>query len=154
MSIDTLHLRLRLCSREELLEKYEGMPEVSPDWIARIRASSVPDPWIYGYEVLLQQEGTSIGSAGFKGPPDKDGIVEIAYGIEPAYQGRGYATEAAEGLVNFAFRDGRVRLVCGHTKADNPASIRVLEKCKFHSVGEVIDPEDGPVLRFEREAGG
>jgi RimJ/RimL family protein N-acetyltransferase len=43
---------------------------------------------------------------------------------------------------------------CGHTKADNPAFIRVLEKCKFRYVGEVIDPEDGPVLRFERKAGG
>jgi len=25
----------------------------------------------------------------------------------------------------------------------------VLEKCGFQCVGEVVDPEDGPVLRFE-----
>jgi RimJ/RimL family protein N-acetyltransferase len=150
MRIETAHLRLRLYSRQELLAKFEGIPEVSPDWIARVRNSTAPDPWTYGYEVLLKPEGVSIGSVGFKGPPDSDGMVEIAYSIEPAYQGRGYATEAAQGLVNFALADQRVRLVRAHTKTDHRASIRVLEKCNFESAGEVMDAEDGLVLRFER----
>jgi len=154
MSIETPHLRLRLYSREELLAKFEGMPEVSADWIARVRNSKAPDPWTYGYEILLQRQGVSIGSAGFKGPPDSNGMVEIAYMIEPAYQGRGYATEAAQGLVGFALADQRVRLVCAHTRTDNSSSIRVLEKCNFHCVGEVMDPEDGLVLRFERVSSG
>jgi RimJ/RimL family protein N-acetyltransferase len=44
-----------------------------------------------------------IGTAGFKGPPDLAGVVEIAYGIVPDYEGRGYATEAAEKLLEFGF---------------------------------------------------
>ena len=79
-----------------------------------------------------------------------DGTVEIAYGIVPTFQERGYATEAAEACIAFAFADDRVRLVRGHTLAASSASTRVLEKCGFLRTGEVEDPEDGPVWRWER----
>jgi RimJ/RimL family protein N-acetyltransferase len=52
--------------------------------------------------------------------------------------------------VQFAFASGQVRIVRAHTKPDNPASERVLAKCGFRRVGEVIDPEDGLVRRWER----
>ena len=77
--------------------------------------------------------------------------MEVAYGTNPAYRGRGYATEVAGALTAFAFASGRVRLVRGHTRPDNKASARVLEKCGFRWVGEVTDPEDGLVCRWERE---
>src|SRR6266511_3814277 len=56
-----------------------------------------------------------IGNAGFKGPPDPGGMVEIAYGIVPGFEGRGFATEAATALVTFAFASGLVRLIRAHT---------------------------------------
>ena len=43
-----------------------------------------------------------------KGPPGPNRTVEIAYGINPEYQGRGYATEVARAFVAFAFGSGRV----------------------------------------------
>src|SRR5205085_4024880 len=79
----------------------------------------------------------------FKGPPGADGAVEIAYGVAPEHQGKGYATEAAEALVNYAFGSGQVRVVRAHTLPEPNASTRVLTKCGFRRVGEVIDPEDG-----------
>jgi RimJ/RimL family protein N-acetyltransferase len=94
--------------------------------------------------------GAVVGGCGFKGPPDRDGAVELAYGIDPAHRGLGYATEAAAALTEFAFADGRVRLVRAHTKTDNGASARVLLKCGFVRIGEVVDPEDGLVCRWER----
>ena len=132
---------------------FEGMPEVSPDWLARIRASTEPNPWTYGFAVIERESGSDVGDVGFKGPPDETGMVEIAYGINPERQGRGYATEAAEGLVAFAFADHQVRLVRAHTKPENFASRRVAEKCGFRSVGDFIDPDDGLVIRWERERG-
>jgi RimJ/RimL family protein N-acetyltransferase len=97
--------------------------------------------------------GAVIGSCAYKGPPDEGGVVEIAYAVDPEYQGRGYATEAARALVNFAFRSGQVRLVRAHTRAENNASTRVLAKCGFERVGEVVDPEDGLVWRWELQRG-
>lgn len=150
MTIETVRLRLQLRSREELLAMFEGAAEVSTEWIACVRASTAPDPWMYGFAVVERESRSDVGDAGFKGSPDEGGMVEIAYGIYHNYQGRGYATEVAEGLVAFAFRDDRVRLVRAHTRPDNVASRRVLEKCGFRRVGEVVDPEDGLVLRWER----
>jgi RimJ/RimL family protein N-acetyltransferase len=79
-------------------------------------------------------------------------MVEIAYGIAPERQGHGFATEAAGALLRFAAADPRVRLLRAHTLPEPNASTHVLRKCGFVQLGEVIDPEDGPVWRWERSA--
>jgi RimJ/RimL family protein N-acetyltransferase len=124
--------------------------EVSPDWIARVRATAPGDPWALSFTAVERASGSAVGGCAFKGPPDADGVVEVSYGTNPEYRGRGYATEAARGLTEFAFASGRVRLVRAHSRPDNSASARVLEKCGFRRVGQVTDPEDGLVWRWER----
>ena len=64
-------------------------------------------------------------------------MVEIAYGIVPVFQGHGYATEAAQAAVAFAFGSGQVRHVRAHTFPTLNASTRVLAKCGFTRSGEV-----------------
>jgi RimJ/RimL family protein N-acetyltransferase len=171
MSLETLHLTLLPCSPEHLLalidqpERFEpllGLPaadglrgfcvsdEVSPDWLAALRSARGPDPWRHGFFVVDRESGWVVGSAGFKGPPDRTGIVEIAYGIVPSHEGRGYATEAAAALVRFAFASEQVRLVRAHTLPMSNPSTRVLQKCGFRHIGTVVDPDDGPVWRWER----
>jgi RimJ/RimL family protein N-acetyltransferase len=154
LTIPTERLMLTLDTPEELLARIEHLSptdraEVSPDWLARVRATQKMDPWLLGFAIVHRNDGAVIGACGFKGPPNADGVVEIAYGIDEAQRSRGYATEAARALTAFAFESGLVRIVCAHTKAGNDASRRVLEKCGFIFVGEVIDPEDGQVLRWE-----
>ena len=171
MAIETVHLRLIPYSPAHLLasiegdERFEerfGLPaaeglrafivsdEVSPAWLTRLRAAAAADPWVHGFAVVHRESRSVIGNVGFKGPPDEEGMVEIAYGIVPAFQGRGYATEASGAAVAFAFGNGRVRLVRAHTLPTPNASTRVLEKCEFEHTGEVVDPEDGLVWRWER----
>jgi [ribosomal protein S5]-alanine N-acetyltransferase len=126
--------------------------EVSPAWLEHLRASAggPADPWRFGFAVVHEETRLAIGLASFKGSPDADGGVEIAYGIAPDFQGRGYATEAARYLVEFALANDRVRTLRAHTEpAENP-STGVLRKCGFRLVGEVVDPEDGPVWRWQR----
>ncbi len=125
--------------------------QVSPTWLATLRTSVGPDPWRHGFFVLYRERGVVIGSAGFTGPPDSTGTVEIAYGIVPSFEGHGYATEAAAALVQFAVRSGQVRLVRAHTLPTTNPSTRVLLKCGFHHAGTVVDPVDGPVWRWERD---
>lgn len=127
--------------------------EVSPAWLALLRAAPGPDPWTLGFAVLHRDDGRVIGSAGFKGPPGDDGVAEIAYGIAPAYQGKGFATEAARALVAFALERVDVTAIRAHTMPENGASGHVLAKCGFQNVGEVMDPEDGLVWRWERVVG-
>ena len=94
-----------------------------------------------------------IGICGFPGPPDSNGIAEIAYGIAPAYQGRGYATEAAKALIDFAKSDNRVTTIRAHTLPEKSASTCVLEKCGLKRIGDTVDPENGlAVWRWEKPA--
>lgn len=155
----TERLQLVLMRREQILAMVAAMEpnvraEVSPVWLARVEASTTPDPWTHGFAVVHRDGGVTIGQCAFKGPPDADGAVEIAYGIDPAHRGNGYATEVAEALVDFAFDSGPVRVVRAHTLPDSAASQRVLAKCGFRHVGEVKDPEDGLVWRWEKHRGG
>ena len=151
----TERLRLVLDTPEKVLARIEALgpaerAEVSEDWLARMRLTNTADPWMHGFSATGRVNGVTIGGCAFKGPPDPDGVVEIAYGIDPVHQGRGYATEASRALIAFAFGSGLVRVVRAHTRAGNAASERVLTKCGFKHVGEVIDPEDGLVSRWER----
>ncbi len=124
--------------------------EVSPLWIAELRAATEPNPWVFGFALVHEESHSVIGTASFKGEPDDKGMVEIAYGIAPDYQGRGYASEAAAALVEFAFTNGKVQHILAHTLTTNYPSMRVLEKCGFKPLGQVIDLEDGLVLQWER----
>ncbi len=128
--------------------------EVSPPWLEALRNSvgQGPNPWRHGFWIIEKESGQIIGGAGFKGAPDPEGMVEIAYGVVPSREGRGYATEAARALIHFACREPRVRTIRAHTLPQANASTRVLTKCGFVHIGPVVDPEDGPVWRWERSA--
>jgi RimJ/RimL family protein N-acetyltransferase len=132
--------------------------DVSPEFVTRLEAATEADPWTHGFALVHAADRIVIGMVGFKGPRDADGMVEIAYGIVPAYRNKGMATEAAKALVRYAFASGgqHVRVVRAHTLPEPNASTRVLTKCGFERVGDVVDPEDGPVWRWEKygNAGG
>ncbi len=126
-------------------------PEVSESFLARLREAVSVDPWRDGFGVVHLADQRLIGLCSFVGPPDAEGGVEISYGIAPEFEGQGYATEAARLLVDHAFANGRVQRVWAHTLPEGNASTRVLQKCGFKRCGELIDPVDGPVWRWERQ---
>jgi [ribosomal protein S5]-alanine N-acetyltransferase len=157
---------LALIDRPEEYEARSGFPaaaglreffvsgDVSQEFVESMHALTEADPWRLGFAVVHREARMVIGSGGFKGPPDSDGMVEIAYGIAPTFQRRGYATEVAKALVEYALRDGAVRRLRAHTLRESNPSTKVLRKCGFEFIGEVIEPDDGPVWRWERPASG
>jgi ribosomal-protein-alanine N-acetyltransferase len=172
LSLDTPRLTLLPCAAEHLLaliddpdhfedraglRAAEGLhrffvsDQVSPQWLAELRNGRGPDPWRYGFFVIHRESQAVIGAAGFTGPPDASGTVEIAYGIVPGFEGKGYATETAAALVEFATSSGRVHHIRAHTLPAANASTRVLEKCGFRHTETVQDPVDGLVWRWERD---
>jgi RimJ/RimL family protein N-acetyltransferase len=153
--LQTVRLDLVLESTEAVLGRIDALTpqqraEVSSEWLVRLRNTPVPSVWTHGVFLIDRATGAVVGSAGFKAPPDADAVVEIAYGLEPEYWGRGYAREAARALCEYALREGGAQCVRAHTKPDNPASHRVLAACGFVYLGEVVDPDDGLVQRWER----
>jgi RimJ/RimL family protein N-acetyltransferase len=154
-TVETARLKLVSSTLEEALAQIEAMPpdqkaQLSSEWLAQLRSPTV-DLWTLGFDIVDRTTNLIVGQCGFKGPPGADETVEIAYGINSTQQGKGYATEAAAALVAYAFGSGRVRVVRAHTLPEANASTRVLTKCGFRHVGEVNDPEDGLVWRWEIE---
>jgi ribosomal-protein-alanine N-acetyltransferase len=143
---DTAGLRVAEGIREQL-------GSASADFLARLGAAKQSDPWQFGFAIIHKMDNVLIGICGFPAPPDSNGTAEIAYGIAPAYQRRGYATEAARALIDFATNDSRVITIRAHTLAEENASTRVLEKCGLKKIGDTIDPENGlAVWRWEKLA--
>ena len=62
--------------------------------------------------------------------------TELGYCVGKPWNGRGLATEAVLGLLSWARREWRRKLVVAGHFADNPASGRVLEKAGFLYTGE------------------
>jgi RimJ/RimL family protein N-acetyltransferase len=123
----------------------------SPDFALHLRSATEPDPWRFGFATIHRIDNVVIGMCGFAGPPDSDGVVEIAYSIAPDYEGRGYATEAAGALIEFASQSSLVRTISAYTLREISASTHVLEKCDFRKTGELIDSENNPVWRWEKQ---
>ena len=80
-------------------------------------------------------ERVLVGDIGFKGPPDALRTAEIGYSVLPAFQGHGYASEAARALVAWGFAQPGIRRIVANCRADNAASIRVLEKAGLLQTG-------------------
>ncbi|MFD9425201.1 MULTISPECIES: GNAT family N-acetyltransferase [unclassified Streptomyces] len=87
------------------------------------------------YEIRRRDDGAAIGGMDFHGPADDTGSVTIGYGLVPAAQGRGYASEALRALLEFARVSGIAR-VKGDADHGNIASRRVMTAAGMWQAGE------------------
>ena len=106
-----------------------------------------------GYLAIDDTTNELVGSCAFKSPPNAEGVTEIAYFTYPGFEGRGYATLMAARLVELAKHSLQVQRVIAHTLPERNASTCVLEKVGMHFIGDVIDPDDGRVWRWELRIG-
>jgi RimJ/RimL family protein N-acetyltransferase len=99
--------------------------------------------------VSLRETGEVVGAAGFTGPPNADGAVYVGYSVYPHHEGKGYATEAVDTLIDWALERAPVRAVRATIPPWNKASARVAEKLGLSHVGMAHDEEVGEVLVYE-----
>ncbi len=85
-----------------------------------------PGTW-FPFGVRLKEGGTLIGDVGTHFMTDEC-QVEIGFTVSPDYQGRGYGTEAAYGLLDFLFSVHRKHRVFGSVDPRNEPSIALLER--------------------------
>jgi len=83
--------------------------------------------WLTYWLIIIKEDNIGAGMLGFKGYPNAEGSTEIGYGIDPAYQNKGYMSEAVEALVGWAFTHPFCKEITA-TEVYNPASKRLLEK--------------------------
>ncbi|MGV8965058.1 MAG: GNAT family N-acetyltransferase [Cellulomonas sp.] len=95
----------------------------------------------------------AVGRAGYHGPPDETGMVEIGYAVDPGRRRQGFARAALEVLLDRAAREPSVRTARVTIGPDNTASRLLVQQYGFDEVGEQWDDEDGLEIIFEVAAG-
>jgi len=89
-----------------------------------------------------------IGHCGFHGPPKAVGRAEIGYTVFQKFRSRGYATEAAQGLIEWARLTGERKVFASVAPTNGPL-LAVMNKLGFRHIGDQMDEIDGKELVFE-----
>lgn len=86
------------------------------------------------FAVTLAREGTLIGVCGLR-PTERRRTADLGYWLGRPYWSMGYATEAAQAVIDLAFRTEGIDCVLAGCRVINGRSRRVLEKCGFQFRG-------------------
>jgi len=116
--------------------------------VSQIAADPGSARWV-ARAAVAEPEGVVVGHAGFHGPPDQTGMVEVAYSVDPAYRRRGYARAMLRELLRRAAAEPGVSTVRATISPDNVASLATISGFGFTEIGEQWDEEDGRELIFE-----
>ena len=113
----------------------DAWPQVDLLDVLPMQAAAEPADEPFGVWLIIERDSnTVIGDIGFMGPPH-GGTVEIGFSVIPDRRRRGYATEAARTLLDWTFRDPRIREVTARSDFENEASARVLVAAGFSRTG-------------------
>lgn len=138
--LELSYQQLKLCPFD--LPKFEKQTNIriAPDFFTdtvqraiRIKVRKMRDvdesqhAWLTYWLIIVKKDNVGAGMLGFKGYPNQEGSTEIGYGIDPAYQNKGYMSEAVQVLIEWAFAHPFCRTITA-TEVYNPASKRLLEK--------------------------
>lgn len=125
---------------EESISRWTGSGRVPTRAESWLKFLLFPGHWqMMGYGFWAVEEkatGALIGEAGFVDlkrdyDPKVNDVPEIGWVIAKPSQGRGYASEAAQACLRWgAEHFGPIRVIAA-VNVENPASIRVAEKCGF-----------------------
>lgn len=117
--------------------------------IAESRIEAFRAGWAGGFGVWAVEDkatGAFLGQAGLARLV-RAGDVEVLYALKRSAWGRGYAREAARGVLGFAFERLEFPRVVAFVMPDNTASSRVLLAVGMRSIGETTY-NDFPVLGY------
>lgn len=106
----------------------------------------------HGYGIWLiylrKNNAEPIGFVGLLATEDARLAPRLLYGLHPDYWEYGFATEAADAVLNHAFAALNLPKIVSEVDAPNVASVRILEKLGMSQTKKVV-VNDLPLLYFE-----
>jgi RimJ/RimL family protein N-acetyltransferase len=138
-----------LGARFPLEHRSEGDEYVLRMRLDQMRANPESAHWLI--RAIVAPDGVMLGHAGFHGPPDERGFVELGYTIFEPFRRQGYAHDAATCMMRWAQNTHGVRHFRVSVGADNTASLALTDKLGFTRTGEQMDEIDGLEYIFERD---
>lgn len=146
ISTDRLTLRRFQPGDADAFAAYRSVPEVAryQSWDAPVSLETARttvaqyaegDPTQAGwFQYAIDLDGVLIGDIGLK-LHDNLRQADLGYTLAPAYQGKGYATEAVRGLLDHLFRERNLHRVSAECDARNESSARLLTRLGFRQEG-------------------
>ena len=125
---------------ERFSVRYRGeeLDHLLKGFLKKLEREIAADPANYlfftEFLIVLKENDHVIGSIDYKYVP-KDGVTEVGYGLNPAYGGHGYMSEALAAFLEFG-RSLGIRTVRADTLKDNIRSQNVLKRCGFSFLKE------------------
>jgi RimJ/RimL family protein N-acetyltransferase len=116
--------------------------------VPQVKADPSRNKWFVRF-IVLKEHREVIGSISFHGAPDSEGMIEIGLGIEPAFQGAGYAKESLQAMWRWASGFPEVKTLRYTVSPDNLPSIAVINYFGFDHKGQQMDDIDGPEDIYE-----
>jgi RimJ/RimL family protein N-acetyltransferase len=157
--VRTRRLTLRAASPEDadVTWRYRSLPSVG-EWLTELPTDidayrvRFTDPARLATTVILEHDGTLIGDFMLRvedawaqaevADRARNGQAELGWVLDPAFTGRGYATEAVRELLRLCFEAFGVRRVVANCFLDNVASWRLMERVgmrrELHAVAESL----------------
>jgi RimJ/RimL family protein N-acetyltransferase len=126
--------------------------------LAQLATDPRTAPWLLR-AMVLRSERRMVGHINFHGPPGHPSLagfaplaVELGYGVVAAERRRGFAREAAQGLMRWAARKHGVPQFVVSISPDNAPSLALAAALGFSRAGEHVDEVDGLELVMVRDA--
>ena len=177
LQIKTARLTLRAATAEDAAATwpYRRLPEVG-EWITELPtdeaayAEKFAEPDRLASTVIVELDGAVIGDFMIKvedawaqaevSQQAKGSQAELGWTLDPAHVGQGYATEAANALLDHCFETLGLRRVTAICFADNGPSVRLIERLgmrreqhavqeSLHRSGRWLDSFGYAILRDE-----
>ena len=115
-------------------------PEETSVFLGYALVSETEEPRrTWKFAVVRQSDGALIGSAELHIESPEHSRGTMGYLVDPAAQGRGYATEAARAVLTHGLTEGGLHRVTATCDPENTGSIRVLEKIGMSREGHLHD---------------
>ena len=93
-----------------------------------------------------KETGEQIGTCSFI-PSEAGRTFDIAYCVHRKYWNNGYATEMAQGLMDYAKRQG-AKKITAYVNKENAASNSIVKKLGLHVVGEKVYKKRGTQIIY------
>ena len=97
------------------------------------------DGYYFRWAVIEKTSGECIGQAAYFLVDKNNNFGEIEYCIGTPFQGKGYATEATQALIDYGFKKIQFHKVQICVRPANVPSKKVIEKCGFTYEGTLRD---------------
>ena len=122
--------------------------DVLPYFRNLLATDSVARAWPARYIIRLDDQMV-VGSIGTGFPSGDPPTSVMGYGVYPEFEGNGYATEAARGIVAWAFERPGVAVVRATILGDNIGSRQVATRAGLMRTGQRITTDDGELDIWE-----